>query len=44
MQWKEKLVSAFAVIKVFKKCGLPVQMELDAGVYHVRIPFDPSNR
>jgi acyl-CoA hydrolase/GNAT superfamily N-acetyltransferase len=42
--WADVLSSNLAMIKVFKKCGLPVQMEMDAGVYHIRIPFDSSDQ
>lgn len=33
------LSSNFAMVKAFKKCGLSVQIERDADVYHIRIPF-----
>lgn len=33
------LNSNFAMVKVFKKCGLSLQMGREAGVYHVRIAF-----
>ena len=38
------LSSNFAMVRVFKKCGLGLQMERVAGVYHIRIPFDASDR
>ena len=42
--WADVLSSNFAMIKVFKKCGLPIQMEKDAGIYIIRIPFPSSDR
>ena len=42
--WADLLGSNFSMLKVFKKCGLPVQMKMEAGVYHVRIGFDSPGR
>jgi RimJ/RimL family protein N-acetyltransferase len=39
--WADVLVSNSAMMKVFHKSGLPVHTEMEDGVYHVRIPFDP---
>ena len=39
--WADVLVSNSAMMKVFHKSGLPVQTEMEDGVYQVRIPFDP---
>ena len=39
--WADVLVSNTAMMKVFNKSGLPVQTEVESGVYHVTIPFDP---
>ena len=39
--WADVLFSNTAMMKVFYKSDLPVMKEMENGVYHVTIPFDP---
>lgn len=32
------------MLRVFHKCGFPVESELDEGVYHLQIPFDHKRK
>ncbi len=41
--WADVLASNAAMMKVFHKGGLPVLTDMEDGVYHVTIPFDPVN-
>jgi acyl-CoA hydrolase/RimJ/RimL family protein N-acetyltransferase len=40
--WADVLASNTAMMKVFHKSGFSVLTEMEDGVYHVTIPFDPS--
>ncbi len=39
--WADVLSSNMAMMKVFSRSGLPILTEMENGVYHVTIPFDP---
>ena len=39
--WADVLFSNTAIMKVFSKSNLQVMKELEGGVYHVTMPFDP---
>ena len=41
--WADVLLSNTAMMKVFHKSGLPVHKEINSGVYHVTIPFEPAD-
>jgi acyl-CoA hydrolase/GNAT superfamily N-acetyltransferase len=40
--WADVLSSNIAMMKVFSKSGLRMQTEIQCGVYHIYMPFDPS--
>ena len=40
--WADVLCSNTAMMKVFKKSGLPVEATMESGAYHVTILLDPS--
>jgi GNAT superfamily N-acetyltransferase len=40
--WADVLASNTAMMKVFHKSDLTILTEMENGVYHVTIPFDPS--